>query len=61
MNLKPRDVILIHQPGTTVYRTVHSLTYDTSGINTTQGDWFPLDDPSAVTILPAPTKDNEDA
>jgi len=59
---KPGDDVKViqttqHAPGlrtvTTVYRTVHGLTYAGSivtGINTTQGDWFPLDDPSAVTI-----------
>ncbi len=47
--VRPGDRVAIDHDGTTIVRTVHSLTYaandlESDGLNTTQGDWFALDD-----------------
>lgn len=46
---KPGDRVLVTETTIdpvrlTVERTVHSVTFDPDGINTTQGDWFSLDE-----------------
>ena len=46
-NPRPGDTVTVTHDDVTVRRTVHSVTYDDTnevdGVNTTQGDWFPIE------------------